>query len=283
MAKALRMRGTRPIARGLRRSGRGLRRFGGAVWDRAGHAWWLGRQVLNGKRTLRGAWRSWRNNPNQNRYLAKRQGFPWWHWRRIFGIPKRVRGGPPNTPQRGGSTTPVPAVAGVGSTTSKPLVSTPTSGTTVNGDPDMPARARSAGSGSSSQTTAAGAAAVNSSEAQPAWVQMIVDALATAEKGFSPDRARTVVAVMDHYPTVLEAMARFATALGKKSVDSVDLPPAAQEMFLALGTIQQKAVQPARDGLQAAKKTVQDRIARYQGQRSQDAAWDVRANAETQG
>jgi hypothetical protein len=270
------------------RGARGLRRAGWNARGRLTHGRWLLGQVARGRLPLVGAWRQWRNNPNQNRYLAKRQGFPWWHWRRIFGVPLRgrrsIRRVHPQTdpaPPGAGGTTPQPLV-GAGSTTSTPLVATPAAGTTVNGDPDMPARQRStsASSGAAGQTTASSSAAASSSEAVPAWVKMIVDAVAAAEKDFTPDRARAVVAVMDHYPTVLEAMAKFAQTLGKKSIDSVDLPPSAQEMFAALGSIQMKSVGPARDGLAAAKKTVADRIARYQAQRSQDAAWDVRANRE---
>lgn len=112
----------------------------------------------------------------------------------------------------------------------------------------------------------------------PPWVIGLTDALAAAQRQFDPANARAVVAVMDHYPAVMEAMAKFATAIGSRSVDAVDLPPSAQEMFLQLGAQQMKAVGPARDGLTAAKRTVLDRIKRYQDARSQDAAWDVRAN-----
>ena len=126
----------------------------------------------------------------------------------------------------------------------------------------------------SSSSTATG------SEPPPAWLTATVDQLHAATQGFDPSRAREVVAVMEHYPTLLEAMADFAERIGRQSVDSVDLPPAAQEMFLSLGSIQRKCVAPARDGLTAARRMVEDRIARYREGRPQDEAWDVGKNKQ---
>jgi arylsulfatase A-like enzyme len=108
----------------------------------------------------------------------------------------------------------------------------------------------------------------------------MLDQFAAARGQFDPHNAKAVVALMDHFPTVLEGMAEFATAIGRQSVDAVDLPPAAQETFLALGKFQRQAVGPVRDALTAARDTVRDRIARYQEGRSQDEAWDVSKNRD---
>ena len=113
---------------------------------------------------------------------------------------------------------------------------------------------------------------------QPAWARGIIDQLAAAQRQFDPHNATAVVEVMDHLPDVMEAMAGFMTAVGKRSVNAVDLPPGSQTIFLELGAFMRKAGGPIRTGLAAAKRSVADRIARYQAKRPQDAAWDVRAN-----
>lgn len=112
----------------------------------------------------------------------------------------------------------------------------------------------------------------------PMWVSGLVDAFANAQRQFDPSNAREVVAVMDHFPTVLEACAKFAKAVGSRSVDAVELPPAAATQFLELGSILQKSVGPARTGLRSAKRLVQGRIDRYTEARPKEAAWDVKAN-----
>lgn len=112
----------------------------------------------------------------------------------------------------------------------------------------------------------------------PMWVTSLVEAFAAAQRQFDPSNAREVVAVMDHFPTVLEACAKFAKAVGSRSVDAVELPPAAASQFLELGALLQKSVGPARTGLRGAKRLVQDRIDRYTTGRAKDAAWDVSAN-----
>lgn len=114
--------------------------------------------------------------------------------------------------------------------------------------------------------------------AAPTWLVTALDAFAAAEKSFTPENARKVVEVMDHFPDLLEGLASFAESLGKQSVEHVALPPSTQDMFLKLGEFQRKSVGPARTGLMAARKSVQDEIDRYERNDRREAAWDVRAN-----
>jgi hypothetical protein len=123
-------------------------------------------------------------------------------------------------------------------------------------------------------------AAVAHKGSQPPWARGIIDQLAAAQRQFDPSNATAVVEVMDHLPDVMEAMAGFMTAVGKKSVSAVDLPPGSQTIFLELGAFMRKAGGPIRTGLAAAKRSVADRIARYLAQRPQDAAWDLSANKQ---
>ena len=115
------------------------------------------------------------------------------------------------------------------------------------------------------------------SEPIPVWVRGLEEAFANAQRQFDPSHASDVVAVMEHFPAVIEACAKFAKAVGSRSVDAVELPPAAATQFLELGAILQKSVAPSRTGLNAAKRLVQDRIERYRAGRAKDAMWDVAA------
>jgi len=134
----------------------------------------------------------------------------------------------------------------------------------------MPVLGKGTGDSSSRMTVAR--------TAQPQWARQLIETLASAQRQFSPDNATAVVEVMDHLPSVLEAMGKFCRNVGARSVDAVDLPPAAQEVFLNIGNMQMKAAGPVDRALQAAKRTVMDRIARMQAQRAKDKAWDVSRN-----
>lgn len=136
----------------------------------------------------------------------------------------------------------------------------------------MPIIGGSNGKGGGSSKVAAGP---NPSGGQPAWARATIEALAAAQRSYTPEKAMQVVAVMDHLPAVQKAMADFYTSLGRKSVEMVDLPSGTAAFFAALGAQQQRQHGALVTGMAAAKKSVQDRIERILGQRQKDAAWDV--------
>jgi len=116
------------------------------------------------------------------------------------------------------------------------------------------------------------------SEPMPAWMLAAIDGLDAAGGAYAPEQAREVVAVMEHFHEVLAAAGRFATRVGETSADAVALPASAREMFLELGSIQARSVEPVREGLAAAKRTVLDRIHRYEEGGEMEARWDVDRN-----
>lgn len=131
------------------------------------------------------------------------------------------------------------------------------------------------GGGNGNSGAGKAAAGPSPSGGMPPWARQTIEALSSAQRSYSPEKAMQVVAVMDHLPAVQKAMADFYTALGRKSVDMVDLPSGTAEFFAALGAQQQRQHGALVTGMAAAKKSVQDRIERILGQRQKDAAWDV--------
>lgn len=117
-------------------------------------------------------------------------------------------------------------------------------------------------------------------EAAPPYVAQFLEAVEACSRGYTPERARTMVQLIDHYPDMLAAMAQFAKIAGERSVQMVDMPPTAQQIFMELAGMQERAVDPVREGLQSVKRVLLDRIKRYQDGRSQDAAWDVEKNRD---
>lgn len=125
------------------------------------------------------------------------------------------------------------------------------------------------------QRNGAAVAAGGTSTPRPQWASGIIEALAMAQRSFQPDKAMQVVAVMEHLPEVQKAMADFYDALGRRSVDSVDLPPSTAEFFAALGSQQQRQHGALATAMHACKRSVQEQVVRILGQRKKDEAWDV--------
>ena len=109
----------------------------------------------------------------------------------------------------------------------------------------------------------------------PPWHTQLVDALSNAQRSYNPELAMQAVAVMEWLPETQEAIARFYTALGSRSVEMVELPPSTAQFFAQLGQQQQRSAGALRTAMAACKKSVQDRIERIRRGRQQDAAWDV--------
>lgn len=119
--------------------------------------------------------------------------------------------------------------------------------------------------------------------AQPNWHKQVHDALAAAQRSYTPEVAMQAVAVMEWLPDLHMDVAKFYTALGSRSVEMVDLPPSTQSFFAALGSQMQKQHGALVSAMAAAKKSVQDRIDRVLRGRQQDEAWDVKKHKDMAG
>lgn len=116
--------------------------------------------------------------------------------------------------------------------------------------------------------------------AQPLWHKQTVDALAAAQRSYSPELAMQAVAVMEWLPELHGELAKFYEALGKRSVEMVDLPSGTASFFASLGGQMRRQHNALATGMAAAKKSVQDRIDRVVRGRKQDEAWDVKKHRD---
>lgn len=114
----------------------------------------------------------------------------------------------------------------------------------------------------------------------PVWHTAMMDAMAMAVRGYAPERAMEVVALMEWLPDTHAGIAELFTVLGTRSVDMVELPPSTQEFFLKLGAQQKQQHGALVTAMGACLASVRDRIDRITAGRAKDAAWDVSKHAD---
>lgn len=141
----------------------------------------------------------------------------------------------------------------------------------TQGGTGMPRGFRHGGGGATS-----GGGDGQTSTPQPAWVTEFLDLLASAGREFSPENARAMVEVVDHYPKLLHGMSQFAKDVATRSVEAVEMPPAAAESLLSLAGIQERMADAVESAMGSVRKVLDWHIQRASSGSAKVEAWDVR-------